>query len=137
ITLYRAPDHVENERQGALYQNEIIDALAEMWPAESELDAIWKEFRRSYTLRTWPTPNVLCEILRKHRAAQPTVHKPLPPPDPQKPMTPRDRADVRAAMSQIPDGPLKAKLTCMGEMLLERDDAQRISASLASHDPAH
>lgn len=124
ITLYRAPDHVESEKQGALYQNELIDALAEMGPAETELEAVWREFRRTYTLRTWPTPIVLCDLLRSHRIAQPTVHKLLPLAKPEEPMTPQERAEVQAAMSRIADGPLKAKLLSMGATLLEKDEAE-------------
>lgn len=124
ISVYRAPDHVENEQQGALYQNEIINALAEMFPAETELTAIWKIFRRTYAYRTWPTPNVLCDMLKDYRASRrkPTYHSAalLPEPALDEPLTDGDRANLERAIGSIPDGPLKATLTRVGKLILER-----------------
>lgn len=109
VTLYRAPSQVQNAEQGAVFQGAIIDSLARFGPTETELFAVWDQFKRTWTKTIWPTPGDLCQALsrKRERAGNKIPHRASSEPyDPDfRPLTPAERAEFDDCVRRLRANP--------------------------------
>lgn len=71
--FYRPPDHVNDTKHHAQsYLNELVEALIDMHPSVDEWDFLWRDFRKQWDRRYWPTfgefPRRLGELRAKTAA---------------------------------------------------------------------
>lgn len=138
--FYRPPDHVNDTKQHAqAYLNELVDALIDMHPTVDEWDYLWRDFRKSWDRRYWPTfgefPRRLGELRARTAASRKAAGLTDPARSEHRPRQIERRpyldGEFQAALAEAmerstsadpAEATLNAALTRMGMAMVERFD---------------
>lgn len=73
--FYRAPSHIDGDRDAAAYLAELADQFARMQPTDGEWDHLWPEFARQWEKGFWPTLSEFPRRLTAFRAKTSSLAK--------------------------------------------------------------